>query len=173
MMIIVAQIFMFCAVQPSFAQNLTPVERPDDELLILGLEINGQSRSEGVFAYQPPSASPNEILLPMQGMFDALSAAIDVQPLDGTADGFFLREDRVFRLDIQQKKITLGSYEFPLPSDAVEVHVDDIYVNLKYLREWFNLDIDYEPTSLTLSIKSEEALPFQEQAERQARAEKN
>ena len=171
LIIIAAQFLLICAMQPSFAQNLTPVERPDDELLILGLEINGQSRSEGVFAYQPPSASPNEILLPMQGIFNALSAAIEVQPLEGTAEGFFLREDRVFRLDIPQKKITLGSYEFPLPSDAVEVQVDDIYVNLKYLREWFNLDIDYQPTSLTLSITSEEALPFQEQAERQARAD--
>ena len=78
LILIVAQVLLICAMQPSFAQNLTPVERPDDELLILELEINGQSRSEGVFAYQPPSASPNEILLPMQGVFDALSAAIDV-----------------------------------------------------------------------------------------------
>lgn len=153
-------------------EKVTFVERPDDQFLILGLEINGFSRSEGIDAYMPPSASPEDILIPLGIFAEAVSVAIQTDPTQGKAEGFFLSEDRIFELDLLRKQVISADQRLKLPEGTAEAHEDDIYVKIGALGEWFNLNTDMQTSTLTLYVTSDDTFPFEASRVRKERAEK-
>lgn len=171
--ILLIAIFVMCGSNPVYAaQDIPIVERSDTEFLILGLEINGYSRSDGIEAYLPEESSPDDVLIPLKALSEALSVSIDVDPGDGIATGFFLTEDRIFDLNMPNKQVISASQTLDLEENAAESHTDDIYVKASALSKWFDLDIDLETSSLTLYIDSDNTFPFEEAADRKQRAEK-
>ena len=154
---------------PAIGEGVEFVERPDDEFLILALEINGTLREDGVEAWLPLEAGPSGVLVPLGAISRAMSYVIEANPGDGLAEGWFQREARLFQLDLLAKSVIVDGNRFALPSGGAEAHVDDIYVRAELLSAWFELEITLDLSSLILSVSSEGALPFQERQERQAR----
>lgn len=171
--ILLMAMFVMCGSNFVYAaQNVPIVERSDTEFLILGLEINGYSRSDGIEAYLPEESSPNDVLIPLRALSEALSISIDVDPSGGTATGFFLTEDKIFDLNMLNKQVISASQTFDLEENAAEAHFDDIYVKASVLSQWFELDIDLESSSLILYIDSDNTFPFEAAADRKQRAER-
>ena len=154
------------------AEKVSFVERPDDQFLILGLEINGFSRSEGIDAYMPTSAAPEEILIPLGLLAEALSVSIETDSTEGTAQGFFLDEKRIFELDLLRKQVISADKRLKLPDGIAEAHEDDIYVQIGAIGEWFGLKTNMDTGSLTLYITSDAVFPFQASQKRKDRAKK-
>lgn len=142
------------------------VERSDDEFLILGFDVNGRVRSDGVEAYLPQDASLDQVLVPLGAIAEALSFKIDVNPGDGVATGFYRDESNMFQLDLVNKQITLNSGTTPLPDNGAESHIDDIYVQATLLEEWFGVNINLNFNALVLEVSSKDLLPFEKRAER-------
>jgi len=87
------------------AEKVSFVERPDDQFLILGLEINGFSRSEGIDAYMPTSAAPEEILIPLGLLAEALSVSIETDSnMDTGSLTLYITSDAVFPFQASQKR---------------------------------------------------------------------
>ncbi len=168
--ILIAMIHICTAGSVRASEDIVIVERPDAEYLILGLEINGFYRSDGIEAYLPEESPPDDILIPLSALSEALSISIDVDPGEGTAKGFFLDEDKIFQLDMRQKQVISASNVFAIDQYSAESHFDDIYVKASEVEEWFNLDINLEFGTLTLYINSEDTFPFEASEERKTRA---
>lgn len=147
------------------------VERSEDDLLILELTVNDALRSRALLGYLPETADLREALLPLSGLSRLLSFAIDVDTVGGVAQGWFLRENNVFQLDLARQVVLVKGQEVPLPPGVAEAHYNDIFVQAQYLEDWFDLDIDININLLRMSVKSSEALPFEEEAERLRKAD--
>lgn len=150
--------------------SITIIERADSEFLILALDINGFLRSDGIDAYLPDEASPEDVLIPLGALSRALSVSIEVDPAAGTATGFFLNEERIFELDMANRQVISALDTFDLVPDDAEAQADDIYVKASVLSNWFDLDIDLELSSLTLYVDSDSIFPFEESENRQRQA---
>ena len=97
---------------PTLAQQATPATaapsarsgaghmRRDIEanLLILNLQLDGSTLSDGLMAYQDGP----QILLPLGELARLLTLAITVQPGAGSASGYVLSEERTFGLNVAQ-----------------------------------------------------------------------
>lgn len=142
------------------------VERPDNEYLILALDVNGVERDAGIEAYLPETETSDNILIPLRSFADALSFAIEVNSGNGQAEGWFVKENRIFQLDINRNIVIVDGSEEHISLDGAEPHIDDIYVKAYLLERWFDTDIEFDMSTLTLYINSENSLPFQEQKQR-------
>lgn len=170
-------IFMLCTslgnfitiTKPSFAA-ITIVERPEDELLILELYINEYLSSRGFLAYLPQDYDVSQALIPLRALGREMSVSIDINPSEGVAEGFFVVEKNVFRLDLEQQKVLYNAAEHPLEAGIAEAHYGDIYVQARALEEWFDLKIRVDIPTLRLHITSAAPLPFEEKMAREKRA---
>ena len=66
----------------------------DANLLVLEIRLDGHVLSDSFTAYQ----DGGQVLLPLGELSRLLTLAITVQPTQGTASGFVIREDRTFEL---------------------------------------------------------------------------
>ena len=146
------------------------IERPDNEFLILGLTVNGEERSEGIEAFLPDSAPPENILIPLGTLSRSLSLGIETDPALGTAEGFYIDEENAVNVDLEKDIFEVGSKSINITKEMVEPHADDLYVQIGVLEEILDLDINFDPSSLNLTIQSDEPLPFQAADKRKERA---
>ena len=79
------------------------------------------------------------LLLPLGGLMAALNFPIDVDVGEGQAEGWFLRENRRFFLDLARGEVVVEGRRSKFPAHQVELHQDDIYVNTEALSKWFPL----------------------------------
>lgn len=136
----------------------------DNDLRILEVRIESFSFEDVIPAYQYQDV----VLLPLGTLSDIMELAITLG--DGTAQGFVIREDRTFFLDIARNEIVIKGK--PEKFDASLVHDlgDDIYVESNLLGRWLYMDFNIDLYSAIVKIKSDEKLPFLQKMEREARS---
>ena len=147
-----------------------PVERPEDELLILELHVNEKLRRRALLGYLSENSDLRSALLPLSSLSRALSYAIKVDTAAGIAQGWFLQENNVFQLDLNRQTVLLKGQEQNLPKGAAEAHYEDIYVQARFIEDWFDLDIKIDISTLQIDVNSKTTLPYEEEAERLKRA---
>jgi len=152
-------------------ERVAVIERPDNEFLILGVNINGYGREDGIEAYLPEGKSTESTLLPLGMLSQALSFAIQTNPGDGSAEGWFIKEENRFQLNLATQQAFISGQLYNLSQGDAEAHIDDIYVRAKLLEKWFGLTIDIDLNALLVDIQSDAPLPFLAQMDRQARAD--
>ena len=165
-------LFLFSSGVCAAQESVELVQRPDTEFLILGLDVNGVLRSDGIEAYLPDGESPKNVLIPLGSLARTLSVAIETNPAEGMAEGFFLSKDNIFQLDMVNERVISADQTYVLEENAAEAHADDIYVRAQNLEKWFGFSANLESSSLTFYIKSDYVFPFQEAEERRRKAEK-
>ena len=141
------------------------VERPDDQLLLLELRLGRLTLHEAVVAY----LDRDRLLLPLGEVARALDLAIEVDPGSGTANGWFLREDRLFSLDLRRGEVVVEGRRLPLPAGAAEAHRDDLYIDASVLSSWLPVDFEPDLRSSRVLLHTREPLPVEERLERQRR----
>ena len=141
------------------------VERSDDDIVILNLSLNQFTLAEGLAAYQ----DGEDIWVPLSAMFHALEFPIAVDPENGTARGWYLKEDRLFDLDLATRKLVNAGKEHTVGPAQVERHADDLYAPLSVLETWFPLHLEVDFRNLSINVTSFEPLPIEERIEREKR----
>src|SRR5215469_2876924 len=150
------------AEEPDFMRLVDP---PDDKALVLNLRLNRTPIGDSIVAYQ----DAKRLMLPLNGVFQALEIAITADAESGKATGFFIREDRRFVLDLAARTATLGSRAFVLQPGTVERQLADIYIDSTLLDKWFSIRLHLDMEDLALVVSSLELLPVQERLERERR----
>ncbi len=166
-------ILVVCAALPATAQPSTSkspfVERPETDLLLLAVRVNQVTVSDSLPAYPLDKG----IIVPLGEIARLLDLAIETQVNDGSADGFFIREDRRFHLDTRTATVTVGGKQSTYDRSKVELHQDDIYVATDLLAKWFPTDFVVDLYSALLVIKPREPLPMQIRQEREQMVQKS
>lgn len=155
------------ATAPSRAQTaLKPVERSEDDLLLLALVLDGAPLTSDFEGYD----TPHGLLVPLGEMCRLLGLGVTVDPKAGTATGFLLHQSRTFSLDLAQGTALLAGKPLPFDAQRVELHLRDIYVATTLLDQWLPLRLRVEKAASVIVVEPQEPLPLQLQLDRQRRA---
>jgi cell division septation protein DedD len=136
-----------------------------DNELVLEVRLDNLILSDGVLGYQKGGG----VLLPLGQMMSALDFAITTDPEAGTAEGWFLSEDRRFHLDVARHEAQVGGRTSAVPPESIEVRADDIYVDSALFAAWFPLEVKLSLSDLAVLVEPRVPLPIQERLKREGR----
>ncbi len=163
------------AAEPTASNNVPAnnrIELSGDDEVLAAITINGMVREEGMTLILPSGASYDDILVPLGAVSQLLTFAIEVNTGDRTAEGFFIREENTFQLNLDTNEVVIKGEKDTLSESDVSVHDDDIYIKASTFEKWFGVKISMNMNDLILDINTGGDLPFQERMARLERAKK-
>ena len=140
------------------------VSRPDEELLIFKLMMGREILNEVILTYE--DLDTEKYYVPLEDMLMAFEFPIEVNQQKGTAEGWFLNDERTFKLDLSKGIAIVNGNEMVLDKIDIENHEDGIYVTLDLLQKWFPVTLDVDFSELAIVLTSLEPLPFEIRAAR-------
>lgn len=147
--------------------NQVKIVKPsDDDLLLLSLVLGSVDLSDELECYR----NGPRVFLPLTELFRLLEISVRVNPTHGSAEGFLGRTDRPFRLEIAEHQIQVSGKELTFDLDLVQVHLNDIYVDIRALNTWFRLGGVFNPHASSVSFNPKELLPLQRRLLRESLA---
>lgn len=141
------------------------VTLPDGEELLFQISLERQ------LALDTPvlgRTQGGDILLSLTDLVGALRFAINIDAEQGIAQGWYVRENKGFSLDMAKRAVTTDQGTFLISENVVQEH-GDIMVPLAELRQWFGFGFKPNVGSLNISLESPIKLPVQEELERKGR----
>ncbi|PHS78136.1 MAG: hypothetical protein COB59_08735 [Rhodospirillaceae bacterium] len=139
-----------------------PVHRSIDEELLLEVRMGNLILADALPGYLNGSS----LLLPLGYFVEVLEFPIQVDPTTATASGWFIRENKLFYLNVQRASVVVEGRQNTFDTAMIELHSDDIYVDIRLLSQWFPLDITFNVSNMLVGLKSREALPFEKKLSR-------
>ncbi|NVK54235.1 MAG: hypothetical protein HWE26_01360 [Alteromonadaceae bacterium] len=95
--------------------------------------------------------------------------AIDVDPEEATASGWFIAQQNSFALQQQPDEsltVMAGSELFTIPSSRYDIQ-DDIYIELTDLEQWFGVSALFDEGQLNIVVNSDQPFPIEKRLARQ------
>ncbi len=135
---------------------------PEGEILLLQPILAKNLRIDGIIL---GLVQNSKILLSLRDMTDVLQIPILIDMENKSAKGWYVREERDFFLDLDNKIVRSDIGEFKV-SDNVIIKDNDIWIPADELGQWMNFEFSPVISSQELKIKSSELLPIQERYNR-------
>lgn len=135
----------------------------DETLLILTPKIRSFSYPEYVEGYR----HPHGVYLPLGTLAKVLEFPIVVDPVKGTASGWFIREKNTFALDAQTRKATVKKETIEFPEGMTKTTDFDILVDAALLSRMLPLDITVNFSQMALVVNPREQLPLEARIKRE------
>lgn len=111
----------------------------------------------------------NDVMISLNDFISAAEFAITIS-LDGTkAEGWFIRQDQLFSLDVTNRKVTVKDKTLDILPEHILAQDGDILVKGETLATWFDLKFKIDIQSQILNIAAKQPWPMQERAERARR----
>ena len=139
------------------------------EFTLLGVRLGSMVLSEAMPCYQTDEGT----LVPLGALSELLGLAIQVDPVHGVAEGFFIREGRRFMLDTRARRVRVEGRELTYDTLRVRLARQDVLVETALLATWLPIDLAVEPYDGMLRVYPREPLPLQQRWERQQRIGQN
>lgn len=127
-----------------------------DNELFLELQVDGKRRLDLFLALLNEQ---EEVLLPLNDIMQGFGFPIAVNLDNATAEGWFVREENHFYLDVGRQKLEIGRQPRPFPQEQLVVTEEDIYVPLALMAEWFPFKLEVAYNDLILYATSTLTLP--------------
>lgn len=153
------------AVGPLVAREFSPVARPDEQLLILAVDLGRNNLHEGITAYVDGA----DLLVPLFALCEVLEMPVEGSVEEGTAKGWFRDPSRRFVLDLGRRLLAIDGREMNAEWERLEQHEDDIYVPLSAFRVWFDLEIEPQLRMSRLFLAEGQGLAIEQRRERDRR----
>lgn len=135
---------------------------PDGEMLLLQPILPENTRVDGVILGQVYN---QKILVSLTDFANVLGLSIKVDPIKQTASGWYIRQNKEFFLDVQNKYVQTDVGRFDL-TENVLFQENDILVPIIDLGQW--IDFKFNPVVATQELKIEpsQSLPLQDRLRR-------
>lgn len=132
---------------------------PEGEMLILRGHVGPQRLLLGreIIAVK----QNGRLLVSLADITAAIEFPITIVPSDGTASGWFIREDNNFYLDVGKKEVTIAAETSRIDSRNIMTDGGDILVAASLMEEWFGIGIDIDTSGLSAHITAAEPLPIE------------
>ncbi|HEU4838022.1 MAG TPA: hypothetical protein VFS88_01270 [Micavibrio sp.] len=145
------------------------VTLPDGELLVLRMQLDKKlAMSLPVTAI----SHKGDILISLLDFTGSLDFPIDIDPEQGTAQGWYIREQKTFTLDMKTHTVQTDNGTFKI-SENVKNEDGDIMVPSQELEQWFGFSLDIDVSSQNMLLTSPVPLPVQEKLARGNRQFRN
>lgn len=112
-------------------------------------------------------------MFPLGQLSDALGFGINVSAALATAEGFVLREENTFYLDVNKCRVRLKSEAFDADCNQMVVFQDEIYVSRNLFEKWFPANFHVNSLRSQILVYTREKLPLQERREREQLAQRS
>lgn len=153
--------------RPQLAQRgggaLEPVYRQIEEELLLEVRLRDLVLADALPGYIDGSS----LLLPLRSMAEVLEFPIGVDPASGTASGWYIKENRLFFMNVRRGSVVIDGRQGKFDPAMAEIHDDDIYVDIRLLSQWFPIDITFDVSNMLVGIASREPLAIEEKLSRE------
>jgi hypothetical protein len=137
----------------------------DDDLLLFEVTSDGAELSDGISGY----SSRAGLFLPFGELSRLLDLAIQVDPVTGRAEGWFLSEDRTFAMDLRAHRVTVAGKAFDISDNDAALFHEELYVRSNLFEKLFPITFKVNKSDLTIEIVAKEHFPFQDRLERERR----
>lgn len=155
----VADLMMSGAGKVTLAEKLSGTQIPEGEPLLLQVFT---SRYRLPLQQDIIAIKQGPRLMVSLGEFSvAADFAISVNPADGTAQGWFIREDQRFFLDARKGEVTIMNDTSKIDPLDISLTESDLLVSSVLLEKWFGLSIDYDFADLSLKIRTSQPFPIE------------
>lgn len=138
------------------------VHRSDEEMLLLEVQLSGLVIADAMPGYLNGSS----LLLPLRDVVEVLEFPIGVDVAAGTASGWFIKENKLFYINVRRGSVVVEGRQLRFEPGMVELHPDDIYVDVRKLSKWFPLDIRFDISNMLVEVKSREPLAIEQKLAR-------
>ncbi|MCH7878624.1 MAG: hypothetical protein IH914_04835, partial [candidate division Zixibacteria bacterium] len=135
----------------------------EDDILILQAHLGKYLLSDGLLGFLHRGG----VMLPLGEMCRIVDFPIEVEPGEGLANGWFLRENRLFSLNHSRSEVVVDGIIQTYDASLVRLEVDDIYVDATLMSRWFPLDFTLDLPRLVVKLSSREPLPFEQKLKRE------
>lgn len=142
-----------------------PAELQLDNELLLDLRLDGEKLGLDVLGYQ----RGEDFLLSLDELASGLGFPIVVDGAQGSANGWYISEDREFSLNLVNAEVISGDKQWPLADGEAVVFQGGLYVETTALQKWFPLRLVANVRQLYLDIETIEILPIQQRLNRRER----
>lgn len=160
-----AALLMLCMAIAAHGQQGTIVQRPDDQMLIVGVSLGSTSLHDGLVAY----SDGERVFLPLLELCKTLDIPIEGSVDAGTAEGWFRDESWRFVLDTHRRILSLNGREQTIDWSLIERHEQDFYVPSEWFADWLGLTLDVQLGSSRIHLPSGQQLPLEQKIERKDR----
>ena len=137
---------------------------PEGELLFFSLFVKKNYLGEMLGV-----KSKTGVLIDLLSFSESLDFAIDINSDNLIAQGWFIREDNQFYLDLNTNTTQINDTRYSFNSQQAYAENGDVFVDSNLLAQWFSLDINIEYSVLELNVSSPTKLPIELKREREQR----
>ncbi len=139
-------------------KNAPKVVLPEGEILFFNLMLPDGVAVNSIVSTKVGQGG--ELALSLTDLANALELPIAVDGASGIAEGWYIREDKTFALDLKRRSVRTAEGEFTL-SGHVVAEDGDIFAPLPEVSRWFDFEITPRVASLEFVVKSAEPLPIE------------
>jgi hypothetical protein len=135
---------------------------PNGEQLIFDIIIPPRLKVEGVVFGE---VAEDTVLLSLRDLIRVLQFPIEYDSSTGIYNGWFLREQNSFTMNINQGVLSVAGQEYRLPPQA-QISDEDVMVPIADIKQWFQMDIDVDVSTQSLNMDPVQPFPATLQHER-------
>jgi hypothetical protein len=148
----------------------TEVELNEDESMIVELRLGSFMLSDAMVVYH----NSERTLVSLQEFLDGVEFAITVDAETQQASGWFINTKNTFSLNIKTQEVHLRGEKIKLDDDF-SFYADefDLYVDIEYIKRWFDIDIDLQMARLIMQVTTKEPLPVEQRVTREKKRTKS
>ncbi len=155
------------AVPKEYVSPPEPVVFKEEYLMSFELEISKLKYEDLVDVY----GEGEYYYFSLSQLFKAIEFPIKVDGAAGTADGWFIKSENTFKLDMNAKTVEIAGKQEPLGASEAFIYDGEIFVFTDLANKWFPLGISLKFQSQTLALNPAFLLPFQAKKERDKKHE--
>lgn len=134
----------------------------EDNLLVFEVRIGELSYDQLIDVYQHEPEENSPVYLSLSQLSEALDFPINISKKNKTAEGWFIKEDKTFKLDLENKTVEVEGKKEELKTGEVFFYNGDIFFIEDKLKEWFPIDYEINFSGQVIKLKPRVLLPFQE-----------
>ena len=133
---------------------------PEGEILLFNVALASNVKLENIITAE---VHDRTLVFSLRDTVTALELPIQFDGSD--AQGWYIRENKKFKLDADARHVTTAEGSFDFPANVL-VKDEDVWVPADALSEWFGFTLDPHISQLALDLKTKTPLPVEERIAR-------
>ncbi len=129
----------------------------DGQILLMDMQLDQFYLPEPL----PVEKRGDGFLIRLEDLIRALDFPIEVDEAAGRANGWFIRQDNLFQLDLQAGFVRVGERRIRIGPHMVERRGEQIWISNVVAADWFSIEFLISYRQLLIILKPAEMLPIQ------------
>ena len=129
----------------------------DGQILLMDMQLDQFYLPEPL----PVEKRGDGFLIRLEDLVRALDFPIEVDEAAGRANGWFIRDDNLFQLDLQAGRVLVGERRKRIGPHKVERRGNQIWISNVVAADWFSIEFLIAYRQLLIILKPAEMLPIQ------------